>query len=409
MKNLIILSNLPIGKKEGPSFARIIEYAKGLIYEREDLKVYIASLQHTNHSKSSSIGFGNQISILGEYKKVTRNFFLDKYFYSGYREIAFKSILDKAKKIGNCIFLLYPFFCTWIEEKKYISQLKQNSFKVFSERNERALGIFINKTRPRNIFKIIVSVFLESLELINSILQDRLVIKYEGNIVISTRFEKWISDLNPNKIRIPVLANITNTNVYYEKRNRDVFCIGYFGSLNFSKEGLKEVLKAIKKIIIDEKDSFRLRFNIYGYGSSSEVNRLKSEVRKLKLNDYVFYYGNVSSKVAKEEQLNQDLLVLVRKQSLQTNFGFSTKLAEYMTSGRPVLITDVSDNNHFIRNGFDAFYCQYSSANIASKIQEIYNLPEEERLKVAKSALEVAKKHFTVINYAKTLQQFLGV
>ena len=65
IKNIIILSNIPLSDKKGASFSRIVEYAKGITTFKNN-RVYIASLNHNYHEKMESIGTNNQVFLLGQ-------------------------------------------------------------------------------------------------------------------------------------------------------------------------------------------------------------------------------------------------------------------------------------------------------------------------------------------------------
>ena len=109
IKNIIILSNIPLSDKKGASFSRIVEYAKGITTLKNN-RVYIASLNHNYHEKMESIGTNNQVFLLGQKVEIKSHFIYDKFLNFSSRKKEFLKILEITKGLeGKAIFLLYPY------------------------------------------------------------------------------------------------------------------------------------------------------------------------------------------------------------------------------------------------------------------------------------------------------------
>ena len=104
----------------------------------------------------------------------------------------------------------------------------------------------------------------------------------------------------------------------------------------------------------------------------------------------------------------QNILILARPQNLQTRFGFSTKLAEYMASGVAVLTTDVSDNLLFIKDGENGFIADsYKAEKVADKLFDIVNNKKYLDKKIIECANVTATKYFNSKKYKDKLARFL--
>lgn len=406
-KTVIFLTNQPLNEGQGASSVRILEYSKGLIFNRDDVIIYLCSLARTNHTFSRVIDFNRQIIITGESNILDRNYFANKYLGVKQRKKTFNEILNIYGGSEDTIFILYPFFNTWYEEKKYIKWIKMRGYKVYSERNERSYGIFLNKTKPKVFWKFLISLLINAFEYFNTKQQDKLVKYYDGNLVISENFRCWIEKRNSNYLKIPILSDRVISNSTESKKTK-TFEIGYFGSLNPTKDGLIVLLKSIK-ILVQKYKLECVLLNIYGYGNTSETRLLKATINKFNISLYAKFQGAVSNQKAKIEQRKHNLLVLLRPSNLQTTFGFSTKLAEYAHSGVPILLTDVSDNKLYLRDRKEAFYTEFEPDNIASSIYEIYSLDEEVISKVVENSKIAAQNYFSIQRYAKQLQEFIGI
>ena len=405
-KHVIILSALPVSDKTGAAFSRMVEYAKGISQNRNDVVVSLASLRHVYNDKEEFLDKERKIRILGKAKSSNKHFYLDRFIYTKYRKDTFHEILDKYDAEDNKpVIFMYPFFNTWYEEKYYIDYCKKKNIKVFSERNERALGIFLNRTRPDGLVKVITFYFIQLFELLNVIKQDGLVKYYNGNIVISSTFEKWIIKRNPNHLRIPILTSRV-ANPDGENTDNNTFNIGHTGTLSFGKDGLGVMLNSIH-LLVKKYNKTNILFNIYGFGRKPDIRKMKRLIQKLDIESYVNFHGMVPSSVARKEQGKQDLLVMLRKSNMQNSFGFSTKLAEYMSTGGPVLVTDVSDNLLFIKDDINAFVCKYDPEDVAKKINKIMSLTQDQKKTIREAAIDTTLKHFSIKTYAAGLQEFL--
>jgi glycosyltransferase involved in cell wall biosynthesis len=243
-------------------------------------------------------------------------------------------------------------------------------------------------------------------ELIDAILCDFLIIFYRGNIAISVKFEKWIKRFNKKTIRIPILVN----RIYVEKPScieKKSFKILYTGSLSNRKDSLDVLLRSIQ-ILKEGYKRTNFFVEIYGEGKEQSKMLLQKEIETQRINDYVSYKGNLPLEEIKVRQAECDLLILLRSPNLQNSFGFSTKLAEYLSSGTMVLCTAVSDNGMFVIHGDNGFIVDKNDPqNVASAINEIMTLPFERRQMMAIKAFETVQNNFLPENYSELIGSFL--
>jgi glycosyltransferase involved in cell wall biosynthesis len=100
--------------------------------------------------------------------------------------------------------------------------------------------------------------------------------------------------------------------------------------------------------------------------------------------------------------------VIPRGFTLQNNYGFSTKLSDYLDHGKPILITDVSDNHLFIKDGINGFIVP-TDDNEKMYAKLVYIIDNYESLKddIQKNANETSKQSFYYNNFSEILQKFL--
>jgi len=102
------------------------------------------------------------------------------------------------------------------------------------------------------------------------------------------------------------------------------------------------------------------------------------------------------------------LLIIPRPLNLQTKYGFSTKLSEYLISGVPVLVTNVSDNSLYIKDGYNGFIVEPGNyKKMGEKI--LYVISNYNKLKktISMNAYQTAKEYFNYSNYSKDIFNFI--
>lgn len=402
-QNLIILTLLPLHEKKGASYARIQEYIRGLS-DFKDVAIYLAPLQNfgvqINEERHAST-YGKQPVII-KYRKS----YLDKILGFNSRRKQFLRVLNVVKRLkGNTVFFIYPPIGTFLEEYYYINKIKEKGYKIFSERNELNAGIVLNMFPPNGIIKCVVFYALQPFALIEAYLKDLLVYFYDGNIVISTNFEKWISKKQNNYLRIPILYHSLKNNTQYTKKS-DVFKVGYTGSLSFKKDGIDILLKAIA--LIKNNYAYTIKLVIVGDANASQLKSFLKLIDRLNITSCVEYLGSVKHKKSIKLQNEMDLLVMVRRSNIQNDFGFATKLAEYMASGAPVLVTKVSDNDLYVHDSENGFFINSTDPrSIAKKIIEIIKTDNKQIDSITTDAKNTVEKNFNIDHYKRKFFRFL--
>ena len=178
------------------------------------------------------------------------------------------------------------------------------------------------------------------------------------------------------------------------------------GQISLKKEGLPTLFQALG-IVNKEYSNFTLA--LYGPISNAEKDLiLKHYPTRYGIIDNVVYKGifNQSSNV--DIFRNSHLLLLPRDLHPQTKYGFSTKLAEYLASGVPVLVTNVSDNKLFIKDTKNGFIVEAGNAvHMAEKIISIMHHYNNVAPSVSVNAQETVRKNFYYKNYSNLLETFL--
>ncbi|MCD4730422.1 MAG: glycosyltransferase [Bacteroidales bacterium] len=404
---LVILTTLSFDQDSSASLSRIIEYTKG-VTKSQFVTVYIASLSYANNDFiSNQIIKDKKVYALGQNSKSKQNYFVSRYFRTKERKTEFKYILNQfLNDVQQTTFLFYSgSFATFWEEFYYIKKAKSLGFTVIAERNERSLGIVLNKLSPDGFLNKILFYCIQLFEVFNALIKDELSRFYDGNIVISTNFENWIKSRNSNYLKIPILANQELPSI--KSRPIKITNIGYSGSFSFKKDGVDKLINAIEVLIHDYKIS-NIRLNISGFGTKRSIRIINKNIDNKGLRKHIIFFGKLNFNDYLKFQSEQDLMVVIRCNSLQGKYSFATKIAEYSKLGKLILTTNMSDNSLYIkdkRNGF--LINKINPHSIAKCIFEVLKMPEEDLEIIRANAIQTSEKEFNITSYSDKLLHFL--
>ena len=296
---------------------------------------------------------------------------------------------EKFIKKQDVIFYYYPagsfFFVFFVVV--YLKIIKKQ--KIFLEVNE--VRRFSTKLSAIDKLKYLFDEFLS--------------IFFDSLVCISTNIKQYYIKYNSNLFLLPILSDIDEV---YENhctyKKGEVFKIGLTGSIHIEKENLKVIFNALSKV---RREGYDIEFNLYGIMYNIEL--FEGLIDEYELSEIVKYYGNIEHNRVLETLRKQDLLILPRARNLQNTYGFSTKLSEYLISGVPVLLTDVSDNLYYLASGVDCFVAEYDSPeSFKNKIIFVIDNYKQASF-ISKNAYMSADKHFNYKKYSKSFLYFLGL
>ena len=185
---------------------------------------------------------------------------------------------------------------------------------------------------------------------------------------------------------------------------KDPFKIAFTGTINIKKENIDIFVEALSLL----KDENNFIFHLYGFMDKENELQLNKIINSFELGNYVEYKGVVESKVVSQKLKEYNLLVLPRGRTLQNHYGFSTKLSEYLISGIPTLVTDVSDNKLYIKDNYNGFIIEPDSLSaFVKKMKFIITNYTEYADKVAIEAYNTSKNNFDYKLYSQKLTNFL--
>ena len=185
----------------------------------------------------------------------------------------------------------------------------------------------------------------------NFVYESLLLSRFKGMIVISSSLKRYVAEHAP-LVPVHIMPPIAEYPVSQQTANVLPGLFTYAGSLSEQKDGvisLVEAFKAVHRV----HPSARLR--IFGHGPDSQRSMLNAKIDSLGLNDAVQLRPSVARGELMLALAESDVLVHCRPSSKQATYGFPTKLAEYLSCGRPVVTTNTSDLACYLDDHASAF------------------------------------------------------
>jgi glycosyltransferase involved in cell wall biosynthesis len=411
MKNVFIVTTFKIYEGNSAGSVRLMNIAKALV--SEETRVFLCSAVLSDSIDPTNVSeISRNIFLVGR-EKIKQSSFLQKnrkrFFNFFIISVFMRNIHKFIRGIeGEKVIYYYPDteFSMDVLVLFYFKLLKRHN--IYADINELRRTMLQNQRYSNKLVKRIYQTFSFSLYYFKYIIGEYITKYFDGLVVISTNLEKYFSRYNPILLRVPILSDCLGNNKITSLRCDDGrFQIGFTGILSTKKEGF-EIFYQSLSIVKNHFDNFQL--NLYGpiYEQYERELLLNILPQRYGLVENVKYCGNIEHKYILDVLKMQHLLVLPRPLNPQTHYGFSTKLSEYLVSGVPVFVTDVSDNALFIKDQENGFITNAGDPDAyANKILFIIRNYDSIVDKVSFNALETARKYFYYENYRLPLIKFL--
>ena len=221
-----------------------------------------------------------------------------------------------------------------------------------------------------------------------------------GSFVISEALKDQNLKVYPQK----PLCILPNSTLFLKKRKSRLLVIpptilysGTFGK----KDGVEYLLRAF---LLVQKKGYKCRLVMTGKGQPSDMKVLEL----VKDNPNVQYKGMVSDEELIKTLLNCDILTMTRENSKFSNYGFPFKLSESLATGNPVIATNVSDVDKYVKHMESVYLVQSENVEeIANGI--IYYLENpQSALQIGQNGLNVMKEHFSIRGSGQKIRRFLA-
>lgn len=219
---------------------------------------------------------------------------------------------------------------------------------------------------------------------------------FDGFSCISSPISEYCSKYRRKNAKVIIVPPLVIQNSFANQPEHDS-CVNeyvlYSGTLSFHRDGIDNLIKAFKKIH-EIFPSIKLLLGgkwINDFVRDDAINL----IHKLKLEGIVIFTGFVSPDELNKLVFNAKILCVPRKNNHETKSAFPTKLIEYISTGLPVLTTNVGDISKYLTNGENVYLAEPDSVEaIEEKLTYILK-NYEEALNVGLNGKNLANQEFT--------------
>lgn len=268
---------------------------------------------------------------------------------------------------------------------------KRNDISVYEERTEHNEASYVC-----NIKKTPIPDFLDACR------------KISGMIVISQGLEKYYIDNGCRPEHIHVVNMIVDSTRFkgLQKQPSEPY-IAYCGTASNTKDGVDQLIKAFA-LVVERYPEYKLY--IIGKTPSKKQRFDNYELTKeLGIEKNVVFTGLVPAEQMPQILKNATILALDRPNNLQAEYGFPTKLGEYLLTGNPVVVTSVGDIPLFLKDGESALIVGPDDIkDFDNKLCWAIEHPDEAKI-IGERGKAVAEKCFNYITEAKKIIEILNI
>lgn len=182
--------------------------------------------------------------------------------------------------------------------------------------------------------------------------------------------------------------------------------IAYCGTVSVRKDGVDTLIKAFYIFKQTHPDYMLYLMGQFDVLGSEDI--LKELITRLNLNESVIFKGCISADVLPTILSGARMLALARPNTVQAQYGFPTKLGEYLATGKPVVVTKVGEIPLYLRDGENAFLAEPDNAeSFAEKLLEVES-DYDHALKIGEKGGELVYSEFSSDVQSKKLLKFMN-
>lgn len=182
--------------------------------------------------------------------------------------------------------------------------------------------------------------------------------------------------------------------------------VGYCGSITMQKDGVDVLIKSFALF-----NQYHPEFKLYLFGIiDNEIvkEELIREAEELGVSSNVVFTGQIDSKEIPQKLMDATILAMARPESKQAQYGFPTKLGEYLATGNPVVLTSVGEIPLFLKDGVNAFVVKPGDYHaFAEKLIWIVE-HQEEAERIAAKGKELVSTEFSSTTQTEKALYFIN-
>ena len=233
-------------------------------------------------------------------------------------------------------------------------------------------------------------------------------LKYAKNfITCSDELIKFYSKHLSSDCKILKISTVVDTKLF-DKNHNPLFIkrkyIAYTGYMGENKDGIFDLLNAYH---IFAKENKFVDLCLIGWANPTEMNLIEEFIKNFNIVDRVIITGKINHLDVPKYLKNAELLVLSRPSNIQAKGGFPSKISEYLSTGVPILTTDVGEISNYIKDGYNGYLSAPSNPKMFAN--KMINLIENHRVAIKAGELgrKLAKEEFDINIQSKKVKNLI--
>jgi glycosyltransferase involved in cell wall biosynthesis len=217
---------------------------------------------------------------------------------------------------------------------------------------------------------------------------------FDAAIVISDRLRQHIAAFGTPEtavLKVPVMVDTDEFRPMPEAVESPPV-ITYCGLLNEEKDGVAALMRAFARVVADLPQlHLRLIGDTY---HGTRIPEFRTVAERLGIADKVSFVGSVARSEVPAFLARASVLVLARPRSPQAEAGMPTKVAEYLASGVPTVLTRTGEIGTFLESGVSAYLVPPDDVPALATALRHVLLHSAEAANVGRRGREVAVQSF---------------
>lgn len=207
-------------------------------------------------------------------------------------------------------------------------------------------------------------------------------------------------------VKVPIMVDFDKYNLEDASADAEFPYIFHAGTLYEQKDGILGMIKAFGMAAgkIPEQVRFILAGNVADSPHSAEIKELTEQY---KLQDRIRFVGYLFGEELRKYLAGASLVILNKYRTQQNYYGFSTKLGEYLATGKPIILTDVGEAMHWVKDGETAIVAKAEDTEALSEaiVKVFSDLPAARQ--IGASGKELCRRCFDYRNWSAPLADFV--
>ena len=177
-----------------------------------------------------------------------------------------------------------------------------------------------------------------------------------------------------------------------------------------AQDAMEEVLSSFSRL---RQLGRHFVFDVYG-GCARDLGRIEELIclsERLGIADCVQFHGQQPHQKVKEAIYAADILVGIRRTNQWALSGLSTKLSEYLASGRPTIASSIGDGGGYLKSGENCLLVQDPNrqGDFDLALRQALEAPPETLKRLGENGRALSKRQFGIEVHVPTIRKIFGL